>query len=44
MLFTTVYTFPNKDSNGKIAITIPSEISVTASAGCTATIGGNNMD
>ena len=41
--FTTVYTFPNKVSNGKISLTIPSDLTVT-STGCTATIGLNPME
>ena len=41
--FTTVYTFPNKASNGQIALTIPSDLTVT-STGCTATIGSNSME
>mmetsp|Transcript_23045 Transcript_23045/g.22913 ORF Transcript_23045/g.22913 Transcript_23045/m.22913 type:complete len:111 (+) Transcript_23045:238-570(+) len=40
--FTTVYTFPNKASNGQISLTIPSDLTVT-STGCTATIGSNSM-
>jgi hypothetical protein len=40
--FTTVYTFPNKSNNGKIALTIPSDLTVV-STGCTATIAGVSM-
>ncbi|CAI2359515.1 unnamed protein product [Moneuplotes crassus] len=41
--FTTVYTFPNKASNGRISLTVPSDLTVS-STGCTATIGSNTME
>ena len=41
--FTTVYTFPNKSNSGKIALTIPSDLTVV-STGWTATIGSLTMD
>ena len=41
--FTTVYDFPNKSNNGKIAMTIPSDLTINSS-GCTATIGSNSME
>ena len=41
--FTTVYTFPNKSSNGKVVLTVPSDLTLV-STGCTATIGGSSMD
>ena len=44
VLFTTVYTFPNKNSNGKIDLTIPSDLTVNTTSGCTATIGSNTME
>lgn len=40
--FTTVYTFPNKANSGKIAMTLPSDLTVVSS-GCTATIGGSTV-
>ena len=41
--FTTVYDFPSKTNNGKIALTIPSDLTVV-STGCTATIAGSAME
>lgn len=41
--FDTVYDFPNKSNGGKIALTIPSDLTVS-STGCTATIGSLSME
>jgi hypothetical protein len=41
--FTTVYTFPNKVSSGKVAFTIPSDLTINSS-GCIASIAGNSME
>ena len=40
---TTVYTFPDKDNDGKIALTLPSDL-IVVSSGCTATIGSSTME